>query len=162
MSFHFNFRTAKALYRMRKKNEFHGSLEDISLKLDGEVLLAVNLNGHIGREENDLKSNGHWAYENENPEKERLHDLAEANSMVMLNILFKKSGEHIKTYKIGGKQYQIDYILTSGSIRLYVTDCKSIYGDPVCIQLRLVMSEWFFAQRKNCKERPKKRLRGSA
>ena len=99
--------TPETGYTECETDKFHECLEDTLLKLDGGVVLAGDLNGHIGKVKNDLNCQGGGAYETMNPEGERILDLAEANSMVILNSLIEKRDEHPITYKSGGKQSQI-------------------------------------------------------
>ena len=126
-----------------EKDEFYESLE---LELYGIVVLAGDFNGHIWRDNDDLNCHGCSAYGTVNPESERIVDLEGANSVVVLNSLFRKNNEHSITYKSGGKQSQADYQLVSRSLRYYVTVRKLISGDRSATQHRLVVFYWTVAQ----------------
>ena len=52
-------------------------------------------------------------------------------------------------------QCQIDYMLVCGSIRHFVTDCKSIPEKPVATHHRLVVFQWTFTEETTCKRKSK-------
>ena len=56
-----------------------------------------------------------------------------------LQTLFKKKAAHYITYKSGGNETQIDYILYRKGFKKEVTDCKVIAGEVVAPQHRVVV-----------------------
>ncbi|KAK4325210.1 hypothetical protein Pmani_004170 [Petrolisthes manimaculis] len=73
-----------------------------------------------------------------NEEGERVIDFAISNDLVVCNTIFKKSPEHLITYKSGNRASQIDFMLYRRCDRVEIQDCKVIPGDHVTAQHRLV------------------------
>ena len=124
--------------QIARRTSFTITEENVLFKLDSSAVLAGGLNVHIEREKDDLKCQGGLVYSTVNTEGEPIHDLAETNSLVILNSQFEKTEEHLVTDKSGRKPSQTDFILASGSVHYCALDCESVPGESAATQHRLV------------------------
>ena len=61
------------------------------------------------------------------------------HELLVTNTFFKKKAAHNITYKSGGNETQADYILYRKGFKKDVTDCKTIAGEAVAPQHRVVV-----------------------
>ena len=87
-------------------------------------------------------------------------EVAEAADMTILNTMFNKRRNHLITYKSGGNETQIDYIMVRKEDRKLVIDCKVIPGEPVVTQHRLLIADLRMkVEKKRRKEERKRKIK---
>ena len=121
---------------------------------EGEkVIVGGDLNGHVGvNREGIERVHGGWGVGERNEEGERVVDFAVAFDLAICNTFFQKRNAHLITYKSGGRESQIDYILCRRHHLKEIKNCKVINGESVAPQHRVVCVDWEFVSGK--KTRP--------
>ncbi|GJR21611.1 retrovirus-related pol polyprotein LINE-1 [Tanacetum coccineum] len=77
-----------------------------------QLLIAGDLNGHIGAEVDGFSSmHGGFGYRVRNEERRTILEFTVAHDLVFVNSFFKKRDAHIITYHSGDHDTQIDYML---------------------------------------------------
>ncbi|XP_051785415.1 uncharacterized protein LOC127528739, partial [Erpetoichthys calabaricus] len=84
---------------------------------------------------------GGQGYGSRNEDGERALDCAEAHDLAVANTFFKKKLTHLVTYSSGGRETQIDYLLTRRQHLKLVTDVKVIPSTNICPQHRLLVMD---------------------
>ena len=126
------------------KEEFWEALESLIEELPGEerVIVGVDLNGHIGTSNIGVERiHGGFGVGQPNTDGERVVDFAVSFDLAIANTFFKKREEHYITYKSGGNEAQIDFIMYRRSNLGEIQNCKVIPGDHVAPQHRLVVMD---------------------
>lgn len=113
---------------------------------DERIFLAGDLNGHIGSGNTEVteRIRGIWGVGNRNEEGDRITDFALATDMAILNTFFKKEEKQLITYKSGDKCSQIDFILARRQHLKEVRNCKTIKGESVASQHRVLVIDVTF------------------
>lgn len=126
------------------------------MKQTEEIVLAGNLNGHVGaeREEYERWHEGKTLGQR-NEERKMELDMVRANDVALVNKFFTKSSEQTYKYKSGQNGTVIDYIALRRDISGNVVNCKVILGGPVTRHHRLLVMGL-----KISKKRRVKRIRG--
>ena len=88
------------------------------------------------------------------PEGEKILDFCQSRELRVSNTMFKKDRERKITYKSGGAETQIDFILLRKDRELFVRDCMVIPGEACLTQHRLLKAD---IKVKNLKRRKKQR-----
>ncbi len=125
-----------------EKDEFWQQLEmeQQAISQEERVIIGGDLNGHLGRERRTLlRVHGGWGIGELNEEGERIMDFALANDMAMANTFFKKSAHQYVTYKSGGRESQIDFLLCRRNHLDELQNCKIIKGESIAAQHRIVV-----------------------
>ena len=129
-----------------EKEKFWRDLEEeLSLiSLEERVVLGADLNGHVGRERGVLERvHGGWGVGEKNEEGERILDLALSFDLAICNTFFKKNSKYV-TYKSGGRESQIDFLMCRRRDLKEVKNCKVIYGEHVASQHKVVVIDLEF------------------
>ena len=104
------------------------------------LVIGADFNGHF-REGNIGDDNvmGRYGNKARNAERQMVVDFATRMEMAVVNTYFKKREEHRVTYKSGGMNTQVDYIMCWRAYLKEIGDCKMIAGDNVAKQHRLLV-----------------------
>ena len=85
---------------------------------------------------------GGWGVGEKNEEGERITDFAMAFHLSIVNTFFEKRPTHLVTYKSGGRQSQIDFLMCRRQQLNEVKNCKVINGESVAAQHRVLVLDW--------------------
>ncbi|XP_066969208.1 craniofacial development protein 2-like [Macrobrachium rosenbergii] len=108
-----------------------------SISEEERVVLGGDLNGHIGTDRRvTSRIHGGLGMGERNEEGEGIIDFAVAFDMALINSFFMK--KDYVTYRSGGRDGQIDFLLCRRQHLKEVKDCKVIYGENVGQQHKLV------------------------
>lgn len=95
------------------------------------VLLAGDLNGHVGATRNGFpQTHGGNGFGSRNEDGERILAWAEAHDLAIANTFYRKRESHLVTYESGGRRTQIDYWLLRRTDLKLAMDCKVQYATP--------------------------------
>ena len=111
---------------------------------EGErVIVGGDLNGHVGisREAIERIHRG-WGMGAKNEGGERVTDFAMAFDLSIVNTIFEKRPTHLVTYKSGGRQSQIDFLMCRRQQLNEVKNCKVSNGKSVAAQHRVLVLDW--------------------
>ena len=125
---------------VEEKEKFWRELEEeVSLIPLGErVIFGADLNGHVGRERGVLERiHGGWGVGERNEEGEKILDFALSFDLAICNTFFQKNSQYV-TYKSGGRESQIDFLMCRRRDLKEVRNCKVIYGEHVSAQHKVV------------------------
>ena len=110
------------------------------LREDKHVVVAGDMNGHVGRDAEGFEDvHGGEGYGSRNRDGVRVLEFCEAKDMVIGNTWFRKRVEHLVTYRSGECDSQIDLVMMRSGDKKMLKDCKSIPGQEVLTQHRLVV-----------------------
>ena len=111
---------------------------------EGErVIVGGGLNGHVGISREAIERiHGGWGVGEKNEEGERVTDFAIAFDLSIVNTFFEKRPNHLVTYKSGGRQSQIDFLMCRRQQLNEVKNCKVINGESVAAQHRVLVLDW--------------------
>ena len=125
-----------------EKEEFWLKMDEVLRGIPAEerCIVGGDLNGHIGRDKTGYERiHGGRGMGDINQEGESILDFALAFDLAIQNSFFTKRSH--RTYKSGGNESQIDFLLyTRGKIR-EVEDCKTLPGECVGKQHAPVIME---------------------
>ncbi|XP_048443818.1 uncharacterized protein LOC103950210 isoform X2 [Pyrus x bretschneideri] len=107
------------------------------------VFIGGDLNGHVGKETGNYGDfHGGHGFGERNEDGEAILDFAMAYALFLANTtFFKKSEEHVITYKSGLSKTQIDFLLMRKGDRITCKDCKVIPGESLANQHRLLVMD---------------------
>ena len=107
-----------------------------------KLVLAGDLNGHVGESQIELERwHGGFSVGERNEEGDKLLHLAQAFDLAIVNTFYSKRGEHLLTYKSGGKATVIDYIMVRRENLKELKNCKVIPVESVATQHRMLVME---------------------
>ena len=131
------------LPEVEKDDFFFNLLSSISAVPSGELLIVCgDLNGHVGKTSDGFEgTHGGHGYGVRNPEGSRILELCSAADLVITNTHFTKPDSQLVTFRSGGAQSQIDYILTRKSDRKSVRNVKVIGGEECTTQHKLLVAD---------------------
>ena len=118
--------------------------QDLRAIPEGEtVIVGGDLNGHVGisREAIERIHDG-WGVGEKNEEGDSVTDFAMAFYLSIVNTFFEKRPNHLVTYKSGGRESQIDFLMCRRQQINEVKNCKVINGESVAAQLRVLVLDW--------------------
>ena len=97
---------------------------------EGEkVIVGGDIKGHVGISREAIERiHGGWGVGGKNEEGERVTDSAMAFDLSIVNTFFEKRPNHIATYKSGGRESQIDFLMCIRQQLNEVKNCKVING----------------------------------
>ena len=124
-----------------EKDRFFEELDDELGRIPPEQMLYVggDLNGHVGTERQGFEEvMGPFGFGERNREGESILRLCQSRELLVVNTMFKKEKEKLVTYKSGGAETQIDYILARKQQGVCIKDCKVIPGEECVTQHRLL------------------------
>uniref|UniRef100_A0A914WXY9 Reverse transcriptase domain-containing protein n=1 Tax=Plectus sambesii TaxID=2011161 RepID=A0A914WXY9_9BILA len=121
-----------------QKEEFWTLLDDKTAEVPPEdiVIVAGDLNGHVGSDSDGYRCHGGRGYGTRNADGERILDYAEAHGLRLINTFFAKPAAHLRTYYSGGKDSQIDFVLTRCRDFRLALDAKIIPSESIGPQHR--------------------------
>ena len=125
-----------------EKDRFWEEMDNtmVSIPIEERVVIGADLNGHVGEGNTGCEDvMGIHGFGNRNAGGERIVEFASRTSMAVLNTYFTKKDEHKITYKSGGRRTQIDYMLCRRRALKNVADCKTLVGEHVTNQHRIVV-----------------------
>lgn len=76
------------------------------------VWIVGHLNGHIGKGREATEQIGRYGLGDRSEGEDRILDCANLKNMAMLNTYFQKQSSRVATYCNGGKNTQVDYIMS--------------------------------------------------
>ena len=128
-----------------EKEEFWEKLEDlISLipERDG-IIVGGDLNGHIGHSRYGYEDvMGVYGFGDLNEEGRSILNFCKNQNLRISNTFFQKPREKQITYKSGGIETQIDFVLYRPRRGFQVRDCAAIPGECCLTQHRLVRAKF--------------------
>ena len=125
-----------------EKDKFWEEMDDVMVSIPAEerVIIGGDLNGHVGEGNVGCEDViGKHGFGTRNAGGERIVEFASRTRMAVLNTYFTKKDEHKITYRSGGRRTQIDYMLCRRRTLKEVADCKTLVGEHVTSQHRLVL-----------------------
>ena len=122
------------------KDQFYEQLETVTRQAE-TVIIGGDLNGHVGRDGRESTSRGNIGLGERNEEGDRVVEFANTFDLVIANTWFTKTRNQLITFKSGNSESQIDYILTNRRHLKDIINCKTIPGEAVVSQHRLVVMD---------------------
>ena len=105
-----------------------------------KLVISGDFNGHVGRDNIGYERiHGGYGFGDRNEIGESILDFALAYDLVVANTWYKKSEEHLITFKSGANRSQIDYFLVRKGDRQLCKDCKVIPGESLTSQHRILV-----------------------
>ena len=123
-----------------EKDQFYEQLETVTRQAE-TVIIGGDLNGHVGMGGRESTSHGNTGLGERNEEGDRVVEFANTFDLVIANTWFTKTRSHLITFKSGNSESQIDYILTNRRSLKDIINCKTIPGEAVVSQHRLVVMD---------------------
>ena len=123
-----------------EKYKFYEQLETVTRQAE-TVIISGDLNGHVGRNGRESTSHGNIGLGERNEEGDRVVEFANTFDLVIANTWFTKTRNQLITFKSGNTESQIDYILTNRRSLKDSINCKTIPGEAVVSQHRLVVMD---------------------
>ena len=127
-----------------EKDVFWDKMMDLTTAIpeDEAVILGGDLNGHVGDSVDGYDGvHGGFGFGKRNLEGERILEFGDAVDMVVCNTLFKKEASKLVTYKSGGAESTIDYLMMRRRDRGEIRNVKVIPGEECVSQHRLVVGD---------------------
>ncbi|MCJ8743810.1 hypothetical protein PDJAM_G00098470 [Pangasius djambal] len=127
---------------LEEKERFWSELDEVieNIPTGERVVMGADLNGHVGEgNTGDEEVMGKFGVKERNLEGQMVVDFAKRMDMAVVKTYFQKREEHRVTYKSGGRNTQVDYILCRRGNLKEISDCKLIVGESVARQHRMVV-----------------------
>ncbi|XP_076940095.1 uncharacterized protein LOC143609136 [Bidens hawaiensis] len=140
----------------QEKKEFRECLDAIvgAISRDERICIGGDFNGHIGKDNDGFQGvHGGFGFGNRNETGTDLLDFALAHDLGIINSFFKKRDSHLITFRSGGRNTQIDYLLMRQGDRRWWKDCKVIPGETVVAQHQLLVADIGFRNTMIARER---------
>ena len=112
---------------MEEGNDFWQDLDGLikSVSEQERIVLGVDLNGHVGEGNiGDEEIMGRYGAGTRNNEESMVVNFAKKMDLAIVNTYFKKKDKHRVTYKSGGKNTQVDYVICRRRNLKEMCDCK--------------------------------------
>ena len=110
---------------------------------DERLVIGGDMNGHVGRNKEGVERiHGGWGVGERNAEGERVVDCAMSFDLAVVNTWFEKDHSQYTTYKSGGNESQIDFLMCRRSRLKELKNCKVIKGEGLATQHRVVVIDW--------------------
>ena len=132
------------------KIRFWEDLESLvqGIPLGDKIFLGGDLNGHVGREVTGYGSiHGGHGFGVINAEGKTILDFSSTFDLLIANTCFKKRDEHLITYKSGMTSSQIDFFLLRRVDRKFCIHCKTIPGESLTTQHRVLVMDFRVEQK---------------
>ena len=145
-----------------EKMRFWSDLDEVVQTIDRNegLVIAGDFNGHVGGENTGFEEvHGGHGIGLPNPEGIAILDFATAYQLRIVNTMFTKLPNHLVTYNSGNNQSQIDFILVRSAHIREVMDCKTLPGEQVTSQHRIVVMKVKIRKSKKRKEKLVKKIR---
>ena len=136
---------------LEQKEEFWSELDEVveSIPREERVMIGADLNGHVGEgNRGDEEVMGRYGVGGRNVEGQMIVDFAKRMRMAVVNTYFKKREEHRVTYRSGGRESQLDYILCKRECLKDIEDCKVVANESVARQHRMVVCRMTLKKKK--------------
>ncbi|VDP09238.1 unnamed protein product [Heligmosomoides polygyrus] len=98
------------------------------------VVVAGDLNGHIGATEDGYSCHVGFGYGSRNADGERILEYADSHDLTIVNTKFRKRDSHLISFYSGNAKTQIDYVLVRRRDHDLVTDAKTVPYETVATQ----------------------------
>ena len=145
-----------------EKQEFWERLSDEVTEVPHSegVLLGGDLNGHVGTDRSGFEDvMGGFGFGERNGEGEDILEFCQSQRLRIINTMFQKSREKLITYKSGGAETQIDFILMRKMDNICQKNCTVIPGEACLTQHRLLRLELTVKGRRKMKRERVKRIK---
>ena len=149
-------------YSMKKKNDFWEDLDGLieSISKEERIVLGADLNGRVGKGNiEDEEIMGRYGAGTRNKEGSMVVDFAKRIDLAIVDTFFKKKDQHRVTYKSGGKNIQVDYVMCRRRNLKEMCDCKVIVNECVAKHHRIVICKMAFIVKKKKAEKVKIKIR---
>ena len=104
------------------------------------VIIGADFNRHVGEENSWFEHiAGKFGFGIRNAGGDKIIEFGLKHELLVTNTFFKKKTAHNITYKSGGNETQVDYILYMKGFKKEITDYKVIAGEAVALQHRVVV-----------------------
>ncbi|VDL74393.1 unnamed protein product [Nippostrongylus brasiliensis] len=119
-----------------------GGVLDTAPRKDGRgtsrsmIVVAGDLNGHVGARKDRYKCHGGFGYGTRNEDGERILEYACSHDLVITNTTFRKRPSHLISFYSGNARSQIDYVLVRRRDAKFVSDAKVVLHETVATQHR--------------------------
>ena len=123
-----------------EKDQFYEQFETATRQAE-TLIIGGNLNGHVGMNGRESTSHGNVGFGERNEEGDRVVEFANTFDHVIANTWFTTTRNQLITFKRGISESQIDYILTNRRHLKYIINSKTIPGEAVVSQHRLVVMD---------------------
>ena len=128
-----------------EKNSFWEDMnrELSEMSVQERLIMGGDLNGHVGSNREGIdRVHGGWGIGERNAEGERVIDCAVSFDLAVVNTWYRKDHSKYITYKSGGNESQIDFLMYRRSHLKEVKNCKIINGEAVATQHKVVVMDW--------------------
>ena len=146
---------------MEEKNDFWEDLDGLieSISKEERIVLGVDLNGHVGKGNiRDEEIMGRYGAGTRNKDQ-WVVDFVKRMDLVIVNTYFKKKDEHRVTYKSGGNNTQVDYVMCRRRNLKEICDCKVIVNECVAKQHLMIVCKMALMVKKKKAEKVKPNIR---
>ena len=126
-----------------EKTKFWQEMDEVLTSIPGEerVIVGGDLNGHVGTDKRVIsRIHGGQGMGDRNEEGDNIVDFALAFDIAIVNTFFMK--KDYVTYRSGGRESQIDFLMCRRQHLKEVKDCKVINGENVSPQHKLVVGDF--------------------
>ena len=121
---------------------------------DEMVILAGDLNGHVGRSCSGYEEvHGGFGFGDRNEEGNRILEAAVALELMICNTWFKKERTKLISYAAGGVESTVDYVLLRQRDRCMVRDAKIICGEECVPKHQLLVVDLLIKDKERKKAR---------
>ncbi|EYB89152.1 hypothetical protein Y032_0235g3181 [Ancylostoma ceylanicum] len=104
------------------------------VSLEDAVIVAGDLNGHVGATKNGHRCHGGFACGTRNEDGERILEYADSHNLVIVNTEFQKRPSQIVSFYISNAKTQTDSVLILQRDQKLVTDAKVVSYETVATQ----------------------------
>ena len=148
--------------RMEEKNDFWEDLDGLigSVTKAERIILGAYFNRHVGEGniENE-KIMMRCGAGTRNKEGSMVVDFVKRMDLAIVNTYFKKKHKHRMTYKSGGKNTQVDYVMCRRRNLKEMCNCKVIMNKCVAKQHRMMICKMALMVKKKKAEKIKLKIR---
>ena len=139
-------------------NEFDDEIKQIPE--EDMVWIGGDLNGHIGKDKSGYEEvHGGVGYGERNAEGERILEFCQTFGMIVANTWFTRKESRLITYKSGEGQSMIDFIIVKGGNRKQIKNVKTIAGEEIARQHKIVVCDMEMKPVKKQKAQWKSRIK---
>uniref|UniRef100_W5NI84 Endonuclease/exonuclease/phosphatase domain-containing protein n=1 Tax=Lepisosteus oculatus TaxID=7918 RepID=W5NI84_LEPOC len=142
--------------RPQEEKDSFLNLEDVVSRIPGSEMVVIggDFNAHLGKKCPDYpEEHGQRGIGKRNEEGGRLLETLQAVELFAVNTGFTKNYEQKVTYRSGGHDTQIDYILVRRTDRAKVQDAKILPYEAVTRQHRLLVMDITILKEQRIKQR---------
>ena len=147
---------------MAEKNDFWQDLDGLieNISKQERIVLGADFNGHVGEgNTGDEEIMRRYGAGTRNKEGSMVVEFAKRMDLAIVNIYFKKKDEHRVTYKSGGKNTQVNYVMCRRRNLKEMCNCKVIVNECIAKQHRIVVCKMALMVKKKKAEIVKPKIR---